>query len=58
MPHKTFAEYDPEDTTALPCPCWMAGREGAPGRGDADDYEHPDEFRDGAEARYEYENDI
>jgi hypothetical protein len=61
MPHKTFAEFDPEDTTAMPCVCWLAGREGLEAHQypvDENEYEHPDEYLDGVQARYEYENGI
>lgn len=55
-PHMSFNDYATDDETAHPCRCWIAGREN---RGvNATDCLHPDEYLDGVQTRYEYENDI
>ena len=55
-PHREFNSYAPDDETAFPCRCWIAGREN---RGaDSTDCLHPNEFLEGVQARYEYENNI
>jgi hypothetical protein len=54
-PHLAFGDYAPDDTTAMPCACWMAGR-----KGQAMDPQalHPEEWQDGAETAYAHANDI
>lgn len=55
-PHRSFNEYPADDETAHPCRCWIAGREN---RGaNSTDCLHPEEYLDGVQARYEYENDL
>lgn len=55
-PHRKFGEYAPDDETAHPCRCWISGRDNW--GHNSTDVLHPDEFLDGVQARYEYENDI
>lgn len=55
IPHLMFSEYAPDDDAATPCVCWTAGNEYV---GKPDDFQHPNEWREGAEARYERDHDI
>lgn len=55
-PHKAFGEYAPDDQTAHPCRCWIAGRENRDAN--STDCLHPDEYLEGVQSRYEYENNI
>jgi hypothetical protein len=55
-PHMKFSEYAPDDETAHPCRCWIAGRNnwGV----NSTDVLHSDEYLDGVQARYEAEHDL
>lgn len=55
-PHRSFGQYAADDEAAHPCRCWISGRENW--GHNSTDVLHPDEFLDGVQARYEYENDV
>jgi hypothetical protein len=54
-PHLTFAEQAGED--AYPCTCWQAGRGDITGLS-VEQVQHPDEYREGAQAAYEEAYDL
>lgn len=55
--HLTFAEQSDAGEDAYPCTCWQAGRGDIIGLS-VDQVQHPDEYREGAQAAYEEAYDL